>query len=61
MEPEADDRVRLELIFDDLRHALWAVWQLDTAAEVIAPDSLRAALRERAAQLSALYGPTATA
>ena len=54
-EPEADGRVRLDVIFEDLRHAVWAIWLLDTAAEVLAPESLRAALRDRAATLSARY------
>ncbi|MGH3997159.1 MAG: helix-turn-helix transcriptional regulator [Pseudonocardiaceae bacterium] len=55
-EPDPDGWVRLDLSFEDLRHAVWAVWQLDAAAEVIAPDSLRTALRERAATLLARYG-----
>ncbi|MGC0272745.1 hypothetical protein ACO0LV_07080 [Pseudactinotalea sp. Z1739] len=32
------------MTFEDLRHAAWALWQLGTAAEVIRPTSLRAAL-----------------
>ncbi|MET8773297.1 hypothetical protein ABZV94_41685, partial [Streptomyces sp. NPDC004658] len=38
------------MTFEDLRHAVWAVWQLDTDAHVLAPDSLRTALRDRLAR-----------
>ena len=55
-EPDGDGWVRLDVAFEDLRHAVWAIWQLDTAAEALAPDSLRAALRDRAAALAARYG-----
>ncbi|QSB04618.1 helix-turn-helix transcriptional regulator [Natronoglycomyces albus] len=54
-EREADGWVRLEVTFEDLRHAVWALWQLDTDAEVLAPDSLRSALRDRAAALVFRY------
>lgn len=54
-EPEADGWVRLDVTFEDLRHAVWAIWQLDTSAEVLAPESLRAALRDRAEALAATY------
>ncbi|MEV7238159.1 WYL domain-containing protein [Streptomyces sp. NPDC051020] len=54
-EPEADGWVRLDVTFEDLRHAVWAIWQIDTAAEVLAPESLRAALRDRATILAARY------
>ncbi|WP_166354360.1 helix-turn-helix transcriptional regulator [Phytoactinopolyspora limicola] len=54
-EPEADGWVRLDVTFEDLRHAVWAIWQLDTAAEVLAPDSLRTALHDRAKTLAARY------
>lgn len=46
---------RLDVMFEDLRHAVWAVWQLDTDAEVLAPDVVRVALRERAEALTARY------
>lgn len=46
---------RVDVMFEDLRHAVWAVWQLDTDAEVLAPDGVRAALRERAETLAARY------
>lgn len=54
-EPDADGWVRLDITFDDLRHAVWAIWQLDTAAEALAPDSLRRALHDRATTLTDRY------
>lgn len=54
-ERHSDDWVRLTLTFDDLRHALWAVWQLDVDVEVIEPASLRTAIAERAATLADRY------
>lgn len=54
-ELEADGWVRLEVMFEDLRHAVWAIWQLDTNADVLAPDSLRTALRDRATILATRY------
>lgn len=54
-EQEADGWVGLDVAFEDLRHAVWALWQLGMAAEVIAPDELRAALRQRAAEVVARY------
>lgn len=53
--PEADGRLRLEVTFQDLRHAEWAMWRLGTDAEALAPEALRAALRDRAAALAARY------
>ncbi|MTB86827.1 WYL domain-containing protein [Aeromicrobium senzhongii] len=54
-EREAGGWVRLEVTFEDLRHAVWAIWRLDTGAEVLAPESLRSALRDRAALLATRY------
>ncbi|MBM7863762.1 helix-turn-helix transcriptional regulator [Lentzea nigeriaca] len=54
-EAEADGWLRLEVTFQDSRHAEWAVWQLATNAEVLAPQWLRAAVRDRAAALAARY------
>ncbi|MFF7446648.1 MULTISPECIES: WYL domain-containing protein [unclassified Streptomyces] len=54
-EPDADGRLRLELSFQDARHAEWALWQLGTDAEALTPPSLRAALRDRAAAIVARY------
>ncbi|MEV1080552.1 WYL domain-containing protein [Streptomyces sp. NPDC050211] len=55
-EPDADGRLRLEVTFQDSRHAEWALWQLGTDAEALSPQSLRAALRDRAAAMAARYG-----
>ncbi|MGW6955178.1 helix-turn-helix transcriptional regulator [Streptomyces chartreusis] len=54
-EPDADGRLRLEVTFQDLRHAEWALWQLGTDAEALAPQSLRTSLRNRAAAMAARY------
>lgn len=56
-EPEAHGWVRLDITFEDLRHAVWAIWQLGTDAEVLAPDAARTAIHERAAILAARYQP----
>jgi predicted DNA-binding transcriptional regulator YafY len=48
--------LRLEATFQDARHAEWALWQLGTDAEALAPQALRAALRDRAAALASRYG-----
>lgn len=53
---DADGWLRLEATFQDARHAEWALWQLATDAEVLAPEWLRTALRNRAAALAARYG-----
>ena len=54
-EPEQGDWIRLDVTFEDLRHAVWAVWQLDTDAEVLVPEALRVALRDRASLLVNRY------
>ncbi|WJV46657.1 helix-turn-helix transcriptional regulator [Streptomyces flavofungini] len=55
-EADADGRLRLEVTFQDARHAVWALWQLGIAAKALAPAWLRASLRERAAAVAARYG-----
>ncbi len=64
-EPDADGWLRLELTFQDSRHAEWALWQLGTDAEALTPQSLRTSLRNRATAIAARYGdredPTGTA
>ncbi|MFD7767777.1 helix-turn-helix transcriptional regulator [Streptomyces sp. NPDC059787] len=55
-EPDADGRLRLEVTFQDLRHAEWALWRLGTDAEALAPESLRTSLRNRAAAMVTGYG-----
>lgn len=52
---DADGWLRLEVTFQDARHAEWAVWQLGIDAEALGPRSLRSALHDRAAALIALY------
>ncbi|MEU6248568.1 WYL domain-containing protein [Glycomyces sp. NPDC047010] len=53
--PDPDGHLRLELAFQDARHAEWALWRLGTDAEALAPPSLRTALRDRAAAMAARY------
>lgn len=55
-DPDTDGWLRLEVTYQDLRHAQWALWQLDTGAEVLSPQSLRAALRDRATTIATRYG-----
>lgn len=56
VDPDTDGWLRIEVTYQDLRHAEWALWQFDTDAEVISPESLRAALRDRATTIAARYG-----
>ncbi|MVO85437.1 WYL domain-containing protein [Streptomyces sp. p1417] len=53
--PGADGRLRLEATFQDARHAEWALWQLATSAEALAPQWLRDSLRQRAAAIVSCY------
>ncbi|MEV7891949.1 helix-turn-helix transcriptional regulator [Streptomyces sp. NPDC002817] len=55
-EPDADGWLRLEVTFQDAEHAEWALWQLSTDAEALAPQSLRTSLHNRAAAITARYG-----
>ncbi|MEU1963799.1 WYL domain-containing protein [Nocardia sp. NPDC019304] len=55
-ESDADGRLRLEVTFQDARHAEWALWELATDAEALAPQWLRTSLRDRAAAIAARYG-----
>lgn len=54
-EPGADGWLRLDVTFQDFRHAAWALWQLGTDAEALAPRSLRTSLHDRAAAIVARY------
>lgn len=53
---DTDGRLRIEATFQDRRHAEWALWQLATDAEALAPQWLRDHLRDRAAELATRYG-----
>ncbi|UYM07305.1 helix-turn-helix transcriptional regulator [Solicola gregarius] len=48
--------LRLELTFQDSRHAEWALWHLATNAEALAPQWLRDSLHDRAAAIAISYG-----
>lgn len=58
-EPDVDGWLRLEVVFQDRRHAVWALWQLGAQAEALSPDDLRASLHERAAAVAARYSAPA--
>ncbi|UJW35487.1 WYL domain-containing protein [Saccharothrix sp. AJ9571] len=53
---EAGGWLRLEVTFQDARHAEWALWQLASNAEALSPQWLRNSLRDRAAAFAALLG-----
>ncbi|KAB2592447.1 helix-turn-helix transcriptional regulator [Streptomyces arboris] len=55
-ESGADGWLRLEVTFQDARHAEWVLWKLAADAEALSPQWLRTALRERASALAARYG-----
>ncbi|MBE1489567.1 helix-turn-helix transcriptional regulator [Plantactinospora soyae] len=55
-EADPDGWLRLEVTFQDSRHAEWALWQLATDAEALAPQWLRTSLRNRAAAIATRYG-----
>ncbi|AIG78607.1 helix-turn-helix transcriptional regulator [Amycolatopsis japonica] len=54
-ETDEDGRLRLEVTFQDARHAEWALWNLAADAEALAPPWLRDSLRDRAAAITARY------
>jgi predicted DNA-binding transcriptional regulator YafY len=55
-EPEAAGWLRFEVTYQDAWHAEWALWQLGTDAEALAPESLRTALHDRATAIATRYG-----
>ncbi|WP_329382702.1 helix-turn-helix transcriptional regulator [Streptomyces sp. NBC_01716] len=57
-EADTDGWLRLNVIFQDSRHAEWALWQHAMYAEVLAPQWMRTSLHNRAAAIAARYGPT---
>lgn len=52
---DADGWLRMEVTFQDSRHAEWALWQLATNAEALAPQWLRDTLRDRATAVADAY------
>lgn len=54
-EPDADGWLRLQVTFENMRHAEWALWQLAADAEALAPRTLRTAVRDRAAATATRY------
>ncbi|MFJ8187000.1 helix-turn-helix transcriptional regulator [Streptomyces sp. NPDC096105] len=54
-----DGRLRLHVVFQDARHAEWALWQHAMYAEVEAPQWLRTRLHRRATVIAARYGTPA--
>ncbi|MFE5889697.1 helix-turn-helix transcriptional regulator [Streptomyces sp. NPDC056462] len=58
-EADADGWLRLEVSFQDSRHAEWALWQLATQAEALAPQWLRNSLRDRASAVAGRHGESA--
>jgi predicted DNA-binding transcriptional regulator YafY len=50
-----DGWLRLEVTFQDARHAEWALWQLATDAEALAPPWLRSTLHSRAVAIATRY------
>ncbi|MFF5482092.1 helix-turn-helix transcriptional regulator [Streptomyces sp. NPDC012935] len=53
---DPDGWLRLGVTFQDSRHAEWALWQLATDAEALAPQWLRDSLCNRAAAIATRYG-----
>ncbi|WP_217245960.1 YafY family protein [Streptomyces sp. AC602_WCS936] len=58
-ETDEDGRLRLHVVFQDARHAEWALWQHAMYAEVEAPQWLRTSLHHRATVIAARYVPPA--
>ncbi len=55
-EEDPDGWLRLEVTFQDGRHAEWALWQLAVDGEALSPQWLRDSLRQRAAEIASRYG-----
>ena len=53
---DEDGWLRMEVAFQDSRHAVWALWQLSLGAEALAPDWLRTALHDRGTAIANRYG-----
>ncbi|MFD6272255.1 helix-turn-helix transcriptional regulator [Nocardia asteroides] len=55
---DPDGLLRMDVTFQDARHAEWALWQLGPDAEALTPAALRTALHTRATTLATRYdGP----
>lgn len=52
---DPDGWLRMDVTFQDARHAEWAMWQLAMSADVLSPPSLRSALRARARAVAERY------
>lgn len=52
---DIDGWVEFRVTFQDQRHAEWALWKLEKAAEVVEPRSLGEALRDRAQAFAAWH------
>ncbi|MGH8964434.1 MAG: helix-turn-helix transcriptional regulator [Actinomycetes bacterium] len=52
---DGDGWLRMEVAFQDARHAEWALWQVAVHAEVLGPQWLRTSLRARAAAVVTRY------
>lgn len=53
--PDGDGWVRMSATFQDLRHAVWALWSLGVDAEALGPEELRLALCARATEVERRY------
>lgn len=58
-ESDPDDWLRLEVTFQDLWHAHWALWQLGTGAEALSPPALRTSLYVRTKVIADRYQDSA--
>ncbi|MFC4055762.1 helix-turn-helix transcriptional regulator [Actinomadura syzygii] len=56
-ETDPDGWIRLQVTFQDARHAEWALWHLATNAEALTPEWLRTTLHTRAKTLTTHYDP----
>ncbi len=59
-ETDATGWLRLEVTYQDLWHAEWALWQFSTQAEALDPPELRTALRQRATAMTLRYDESAS-
>jgi len=57
-EPDTDGWLRLEVTYQDLRHAHWAMWQLGMDAQALAPEPLRTSLHDHATAFATQYEVT---